>query len=85
MDNIAFLVSKTSAVQLWLLGSKPKMYSDIVGMFDIYLIFFLSTHFAKLPSLALQVKILYFKLFNEITTADVFFSEDSLCNDDKSG
>lgn len=84
MDNIAFLVSKTSTVQLWLLGSKPKMYSDIVGMVDIYLIF-LSTHFAQLPSLALQVKILYFKLFNEITTADVFFSEDSLCNDDKSG
>lgn len=83
MDNVAFLVSKTSAVQL--LGSKPKMYSDIVGMFDIYLIF-LSTHFAQLPSLALQVTILYFKLFNEITTADVFFfSEDSLCNDDKSG
>lgn len=42
MDNIAFLVSKTSAVQLWLLGSKPKTYSDIVGMFDIYLYFFVN-------------------------------------------
>lgn len=62
MDNIAFLVSKTSAVQLWLLGSKPKMYSDIVGMFDIYLIFFVNP-FCKTPFFGITGEDIIFQAF----------------------
>lgn len=62
MDNFAFLVSKTSAVQLWLLGSKPKMYPDIVGMFDIYHIFFVNP-FCKTPFFGIAGEDIIFQAF----------------------